>query len=218
MVERVNNQPQRSYIAVEGPIGVGKTTLCARLAASLRAEQLLEQPEENPFLQRFYEQPDVYALSVQLCFLLQRARQIDSLRQADLFTGTTIADFMFEKDRIFAGLNLAGHEWDLYEDIFRRLAWQAPTPDCVIYLHAPVDVLMQRVRQRNRPEEATITAAYLEDVLIAYTRHFEVQQTGRLITVDAAALDLVNEPKDYKRLLDALSSVMQADHEVIHLS
>ena len=198
-----------AVIAVEGPIGVGKTTLAGRLGEQLNADLLLEAPEENPFLQRFYEDPQHYALPAQLCFLLQRARQIDGLRQGDLFAGTRVADFMFDKDWIFARLNLAGHEWELYEEIYRRIAWEAPQPDCVIYLHAPVDTLMQRIRMRARPEEAQITPDYLEQISAAYTEYFEHYRyhgQSRLITVDAAGLDLVRDQQDYRQLLAALES------------
>lgn len=206
------------YIAVEGAIGVGKTTLCARLAATLGFEELIEAPEENPFLQQFYDDPEHYALQVQLCFLLQRARQIDTLRQAELFSGGRVADFMFDKDRIFAQLNLRGDEWELYEEIYRRLSWEAPKPSCVIYLYAPVEVLMQRIRMRNRSEEKSITAEYLRSVSASYRRYFDqfsdYHPGSRLITLDASGLDLVRNQQDYMRLQQALES----NKPVIHLS
>lgn len=195
------------YIAIEGPIGVGKTTLCARISASLGAEQLLEAPEENPFLERFYSDPASNALPAQLCFLLQRARQVDQLRQTDLFAACQVADFLFDKDRIFAALNLQGDEWDLYEEIFRRLSWQAPLPDCVIYLHAPVDVLMGRIRERDRIQERNITADYLESVCRAYSRFFDQYRVAPVISVDASRWDLKHRERDYQSLLHALQSV-----------
>lgn len=194
------------YLAIEGPIGAGKTTLARRLSKSLDAEVLLEQPEQNPFLERFYQDRRANALPAQLCFLLQRARQLEHLRQRDLFQQQWVADFLFEKDRIFAQLNLDGHEMDLYEQIWQRLSWEAPLPDCVIYLHAPIEVLMQRVRQRARPEEHALSAYYLNQVANAYGAFFSRFRACKLVTVDSARLDLVNAPRDFEALLEALAS------------
>ncbi|ROO37486.1 deoxynucleoside kinase [Salinisphaera orenii] len=192
------------YIAVEGPIGVGKSTLAARLATDLDARLLPEAPEENPFLGDFYDNPRGHALSAQLFFLLQRARQIDDLRQTDLFGRGCVADFMFDKDPLFARLTLDGAELALYEDIYARLAWQAPVPDCVIYLHAPVDVLMARIAHRARAAERGLTADYLQRVVAAYRDFFAAFTGARLIRVDAAALDLVASDNDYAALLEAV--------------
>lgn len=201
------------YIAIEGPIGVGKTTLCHRLAHSLEAQTLLEAPEDNPFLGPFYQDPRRHALSAQLFFLLQRARQVDSLRQPDLFAGRCITDFMFEKDPLFAQLTLNGPELALYQGIYERLAWQAPVPDRVIYLYAPLDVLCERVARRGRREEAPMSDDYLARVATSYAEYFSRYRAAPLITVDARAMDLVGNPGDYARLLDALAS----DAPVIHL-
>ncbi|GAB3679259.1 deoxynucleoside kinase [Salinisphaera aquimarina] len=195
-----------AYIAIEGPIGVGKSTLCARLAATLGARELPEAPEENPFLGDFYDNPRGHALPAQLFFLLQRARQIDELRQTDLFDGGCVADFMFDKDPLFARLTLSGPELALYHDIYTRLSWQAPTPDCVIYLHAPVDVLMRRIAQRDRRAERALTADYLASVVAAYQHFFAAFDSTRVIRVDAAARDLVASERDYAALVDALHS------------
>ena len=195
-----------AYIAIEGPIGVGKSTLAPRLAATLGARELREAPEDNPFLAAFYDNPTANALAAQLSFLLQRARQVDTLRQADLFDGGCVADFMFDKDPLFARLTLFGPELALYEDIYARLSWAAPTPDCVIYLHAPVDVLMRRIAQRDRLAERPLTADYLAAVVTAYRDFFAGFDATRLICVDAAALDLVAGERDYDALVGALES------------
>jgi len=194
------------YIAIEGPIGVGKSTLCARLAASLGARQLDEAPEDNPFLGAFYDNPAGHALAAQLSFLLQRARQIDALRQTDLFDSGCVADFMFDKDPLFARLTLSGPELALYHEIYTCLSWAAPTPDCVIYLHAPVDVLMQRIARRDRLAERALTRDYLTRVVGAYRDFFAGYDATRVIEVDAAALDLVSSPADYAALVEAVLS------------
>ncbi len=197
---------QLRYIAIEGPIGVGKTTLAHRLGETLSAEVFLEKPQENPFLEKFYNEPRRYALAAQLSFLVQRAQQVDQLRQGDLFANRCVADFLFDKDRLFARLNLQGAEMDLYDDIFRRMAWQAPRPDCVIYLHAPVEVLMQRVRKRNRHEELNLTEDYMLQVSQTYQAYFSQYRETQLIVVNADSHDLVSSREDYKALLEALST------------
>lgn len=192
------------YIAIEGPIGVGKSTLAGRLAADLDAGLLDEAPDENPFLGDFYDNPTAHALSAQLFFLLQRARQVDSLRQSDLFGGGCIADFMFDKDPLFARLTLSGSELALYEDIYARLAWQAPKPDCVIYLDASLNTLMARIAKRARPTEANLERDYLARVVAAYREHFATYQDTPIVRVDAEAMDLVGNDADYRALLSAL--------------
>lgn len=194
------------YIAIEGPIGVGKTTLASHLAGSLGARMLAETPEANPFLGDFYDNPRAYALHAQLFFLLQRARQIDDLRQADLFETGCVADFMFDKDPLFARLTLDGEELALYHDIYARLAWQAPIPDCVIYLHAPVEVLMARVVQRARPAERNLDADYMAEVAAAYAAFFRRYDASRLVCVDTETLDLVASETDYAAVLHAVES------------
>lgn len=193
------------YIAIEGPIGVGKTTLASRLGESLSARVLAEAPDDNPFLGDFYDNPAANALSAQLFFLLQRARQVDALRQTDLFEGGCIADFMFDKDPLFAGLNLNGDELALYDDIYARLVWQAPQPDCVVYLEAPREVLLQRIAQRGRIAERHLTPYYLGRVMDAYRAFFADYSAAPLIRVDAGRLDLVRSERDYQQVVEAIS-------------
>lgn len=192
------------YIAIEGPIGVGKTTLAERLADDLQAGLLAEAPDENPFLGDFYANPAAHALPAQLFFLLQRARQVDSLRQSDLFGGGCVADFMFDKDPLFARLTLSGPELALYDEIYARLAWQAPQPDCVIYLEASVETLMARIAQRGRPAEASLEREYLGRVVDAYRAYFAAYDATPIIRVDAEAMDLVGDAADFGQVRDAL--------------
>ncbi len=192
------------FIVVEGPIGVGKTTLARRLQASLGGRLLLEGAEENPFLPRFYADPRGYALSTQLHFLLQRADQFRSLRQGDLFDPLCVADFMLDKDRIFAGLNLEGDELELYHRIYRHLSMEAPRPDLVVYLQAPVEVLLERVRRRAIPYEQAMDPAYLERLGEAYTRYFHDYAEAPLLIVNAAACNFADGDEDYNLLLDLL--------------
>ncbi len=160
------------YIVVEGPIGVGKTSLAKRLAASFGSELLLEEAEENPFLARFYRDQRQSALPTQLFFLLQRARQIESLRQSDLFAPVRVADFLLQKDRLFAELNLDPHELGLYQQVADTLELDPPTPDLVVYLQAPAQVLLKRVAARGIPYEQLIEPEYLERLGDAYARFF----------------------------------------------
>ncbi len=194
--------PDLRYVAVEGPIGVGKTTLCKRLAMSLKAGTLLEAPEDNPFLERFYRDPRAWALSTQLSFLLQRARQAVSLRQGDLFAPRIVADFLVAKDRIFAEMTLEKDEMALYEQVFDRVVGDVPEPDLVIYLQAPVTVLQARIERRGVAYEGNMKPGYLRRLVEAYTAFFYHYDGAPLLIVNAADIDLVNNDADYRQLLD----------------
>ena len=193
-----------SYIAVEGAIGVGKTTLARRLAATLDATLLLEQPDDNPFLPRFYRDPAASAFSTQMTFLLQRAGQVERLHQRDLFARHCVADFMFEKDRLFAQLTLSSTDLALYSRVFERLSFELPRPDRLLYLTAPIDLLMSRIAQRGREYEDPIEPPYLEALSEAYARWFRDSCDVPVIEVDTSRLDLVGSDADYTTLLDAL--------------
>ena len=160
------------YIVVEGPIGVGKSSLARLLAEQTGADTLLEQPVDNPFLASFYQEPRRWALATQLFFLFQRVNQLTGLKQLDLFERPTVADFLFEKDPLFASLNLSDDELGLYQRIYEHLAPQVPVPDLVIYLQAPVDTLVARVRRRGAAFERGISEEYLARLSQAYTRFF----------------------------------------------
>ncbi len=194
------------YIAVEGPIGVGKTSLTKRLAASFNYETLLEKSEDNPFLDRFYKNPKQNALATQLFFLFQRAQQIQDLRQDDMFEPIHVADFLIEKDRIFARQNLDANEYELYENVYEHLTIDAPKPDLVIYLQAPVDVLFDRIQTRGVPSEQLIERSYLLNLIDAYTNFFHYYDESSLLVVNSAEIDLVNNDDDYQQLVDHVLS------------
>lgn len=195
-----------SFIAIEGVIGAGKTTLARKLAATLSANLLLEQPDENPFLPRFYRDPAGAAFSTQLTFLLQRAGQVEQLHQRDLFTEIWVADFMFDKDRLFAELTLNATDFELYAQVFERLSFDLPPPDRIIHLTAPLDLLMSRIASRGRAYEAPIEPAYLARLTSAYARWMRKSSVVPLIEIDTAQFDFLSCESDYAELLEALES------------
>lgn len=192
------------YIVIEGPIGVGKTSLARRLCASLGAEPVLEQAAENPFLERFYRNPRDGALPAQLYFLFQRAQQLAALNQQDLFAPLRVADYLLEKDRLFARVTLDDAEFGLYEQVYAKLDIQAPKPDLVVYLQAPVDVLLERIAKRGIRYEQQIERAYLERLNEAYARFFHEYEAAPLLIVNAASIDPINNQADYDELLAAV--------------
>jgi deoxyadenosine/deoxycytidine kinase len=192
------------YIVIEGPIGVGKTSLARRLAESFESDLLLEGADENPFLERFYQDPRSGALPAQLFFLLQRARQMQDMRQADMFRPVRVADFLIEKDRLFAELVLDAEELKLYEQVYEHVTIDAPVPDLVIYLQAPEDVLLKRIAKRGIRYERRIDASYLRRLSEAYTRMFHYYEAAPLLIVNAAHIDLVNNDEDYEALLEQI--------------
>ncbi len=200
------------YIAIEGPIGVGKTALAKRLAETFSYETLLETPEANPFLARFYEDRRRAALPVQLFFLFERARHIESLQQNDMFQRARVADFIFEKDQLFAEVNLDSDELKLYQNIADHLRLRAPVPDLVVYLQAPVEVLLARIVKRGIAAERQIDAEYLSDLNDAYTAFFHFYETSPLLIVNAAEIDLVNNTEDYENLVARLLQVKNGRH------
>jgi deoxyguanosine kinase len=189
------------YIAVEGPIGVGKTSLAVRLAGLLDAELMLERAEDNPFLARFYEDRPRYALPTQLSFLLSRHDQARNLAQGDLFNTTTVADYLLDKDALFARLNLEGTEFDLYQKIYADLKPLSPPPDLVIYLQAPLTILLDRVRKRGRPYERHISEAYLEELAKNYTEFFYHYESAPLLIVNSEHLNFADKQEDFDLLV-----------------
>jgi deoxyguanosine kinase len=200
------------YIVVEGPIGVGKTSLARRLAKSFGSELILEQAEENPFLERFYRNRKQSALPTQLFFLFQRARQIEQIRQSDMFSPVRIADFLLQKDRLFAELNLDAHELGLYQQVADTLELDPPVPDLVVYLQAPADVLLKRVAARGIAYEQQIEADYLERLGDAYARFFYDYDAAPLLIVNAASIDPIHREQDYQELLQTILRVRHGRH------
>lgn len=200
------------YIVVEGPVGVGKTTLARRLAESYGAELILEAPDENPFLPRFYDNPRANALSTQLYFLLQRVQQIRELHQTDMFAKLRVGDYMIEKDYLFAQLNLDADELALYEQVYTQIVGETVAPDLVIYLQAPVNVLMDRIANRGIPYEVGIDQHYLHRLVSAYTHFFYNYEAAPLVIVNAAEIDIANNEEDYELLFDRLQTIKKGRH------
>ena len=200
------------YIAIEGPIGVGKTALARRLADSLSAHLVLEEVEENPFLERFYRDGRSAALPAQMFFLFARARQIEDLRQSDLFTNVQISDYLFTRDRLFAELNLDAEELKLYDQIVENLGVEPPVPDLVIYLQASVDAIMSRLARRNAPFDRFVDRQYVEKLTDAYARFFHAYDEGPLLIVNASQIDPVNNEADYEQLFQQIERTTGGRH------
>ena len=201
----LNHKP--GYVVVEGPIGVGKTSLAQRLSAAYGSDLMLERPEENPFLARFYQARKHYALPTQLFFLFQRARQLQELKQADLFRPVRVADFLLEKDGLFARLTLDDDELRLYDQVYAQLSLDLPVPDLVIYLQAPVEVLIERIRKRGIDYERSIERDYLQQLSEAYTRFFYHYTRAPLLIVNAAEINFVDSDADFAALLAHIASI-----------
>lgn len=208
------SQEAPGYIIVEGPIGVGKTSLARRLAVTFNSELLLERAEDNPFLERFYQHPRQAALPTQLSFLLQRVRQVGHLRQGDMFRGRLIGDFLLEKDRLFAQLTLDDDELHLYEQVYDNLTVAAPRPDLVIYLQAPVEVLLERIKKRGISYERLIESAYLQRLADAYAHFFYHYDRSPLLIVNAADIDWVENEQDYGELVERVRRTRSGRHYV----
>jgi deoxyadenosine/deoxycytidine kinase len=201
------NLARYRYVVVEGPIGVGKTSLVRRLAGRLDADTLLENAADNPFLPRFYQEPRRYALPTQLHFLFERSRQLRDLAQADLFRGGTVSDFLIDKDMLFARLNLEDDEFELYQKVYCDLAPQAPTPDLVIYLQAPIDSLLARVRQRGVEFERGMSADYLQRLAASYSTFFHRYDAAPLLIVNSEHLNFARRDSDFELLLERIGKM-----------
>lgn len=200
------------HIVVEGPIGVGKTTLAKNLAQTFHYDTLLERTDDNPFLERFYQDRKNTALPTQLYFLFQRAKQLEALRQGDMFEPVRIADFLMEKDQLFAQVTLSDDEYHLYQQVYEKLTIDCSAPDIVVYLQAPTEVLLERIRHRGNPAERFIDADYLQKLNDAYTKFFHHYDQSPLLIVNTADIDLVNNQDHYKNFVSYLLNIKSGRH------
>lgn len=203
---------ERQHIAIEGPIGVGKTTLAQAMADRLGAATVLERTDDNPFIEYFYQDPERHALSVQLSFLFSRLKQWQGIHQQELFSTGIVSDYLFAKDRLFATITLSDEELALYEQVARLVSVDIPKPDLVIYLQADVDALVERVGRRNREMESSMTQEYIRTVAAAYDRFFFHYQETPLFIVQTNKLNFAEKPEDVDALLDRIRH-MRSDTE-----
>ncbi len=206
------------YIAIEGPIGVGKTSLAELLSREFGGRTLTEEVDANPFLPKFYKDTKKYAFQTQIFFLLSRYQQQKEMVQQELFSSTVVADYLFAKDRIFAYLNLDENELGLYEQVYRLLDTRIPRPDLVIYLQASTNVLMERIEKRDKDYERTISRDYLERLVDAYNRYFFYYNETPLLVVNTTEIDFVENPSDLKNLVKEISSMKGGAQHYIPLA
>ena len=209
---------ENRYMVIEGPIGVGKTSLATLLAKKFNGRLILEVVEENPFLSSFYDDRQKYAFQTQLFFLLSRFRQQQELFQQDLFSSVTLSDYLFAKDRIFACLNLDPNELGLYDRIFEALGNRTTKPDLVIYLQARLDVLFTRIRRRGREFERKIDPAYLEDLIKAYNEFFFHYNESPLLVINTSDIDFVQNEEDLENLVGVIKRMRKGTHHYIPIT
>jgi deoxyguanosine kinase len=205
------------YIVIEGPIGVGKTSLTRLLTKEFNARTILEKPEENPFLPRFYEDRKKYAFQTQIFFLLNRFQQQREIAQLNLFNQVTLCDYLFARDRIFASLNLDEDEFALYEQIFHLVSGRIPSPDLVIYLQARPEVLHHRIRSRNNAYERGIDPDYLRTITEAYNHYFFHYNQSPLLVVNTSEIDFVNRAEDRDQLIREIKQMKKGTSYFIPL-
>ncbi len=208
---------RKRYIVVEGPIGVGKTSLAKSLAAEFQARSIFERVEDNPFLAKFYEDRETYAFQAQIFFLLSRYRQQRDLSQQELFTQNVVSDYLFAKDKIFASLTLSSEEVNLYEQIYQLLDMRVPKPDLVVYLQARPEVLYKRVKKRDKNYEKSLTLEYLKEVAQSYNRFFFHYDDTPLLVVNTSEIDFVSSSKDLADLIKEINNMSSGVQHYIPL-
>lgn len=212
IVTNIDSAKIPRLVAIEGCIGVGKTSLANKLAETFASNIMLEQVDQNPFLTKFYREPRKNALATQLFFLLQRVEQLKTLQKDDLFQTNYVADFLIDKDPLFARVNLTNEEYELYQQVYDSLILEPPKPDLVIYLQAPIDTLIERIQQRGRLFEQTIDARYLEKINRAYSEYFYYYDASPLLIINVAQLDWVNNERDYEQIVEYILQAQTGRH------
>jgi deoxyguanosine kinase len=205
------------YIAVEGLIGAGKTTLCKRLAQERGAREVLEEFEDNPFLPRFYADPARYGFSVELSFLAQRYHQLKRITEQDLFVPRTVADYSLGKSLVFASVTLQSDEYALFLDLYRIMYEDLPRPELIVYLHLPMERVLERIQQRGRSYESSIQATYLEQLQERYLDHLYKTAGTRVLIVDLGQRDLLHEHDAYGELIRMMEEPMDPGHRSVVL-
>lgn len=205
------------YIAVEGLIGAGKTTLCKRLANERGARQVFEEFEENPFLPRFYAEPERYGFSVELSFLAQRYHQLKRITEQDLFVPRTVADYSLGKSLVFASVTLNADEYALFLDLYRIMYADLPRPELIVYLHLPMERVLQRIAQRGRSYESAIQTDYLEQLQERYLDHLQKTSGSRVLVVDIGLHDLLQDKRSYQAILDLIDEPMEPGYRSVVL-
>jgi deoxyadenosine/deoxycytidine kinase len=206
------------YIVIEGPLGVGKTSLALKLAEKINAEALLEDAEENPFLRKFYQDPKKYSFQAQIFFLLRRYQRALDITQMDLFKRTMISDYLFDKDRIFARANLDDDEFWLYDQLFQLLRKRIAPPDLVIFLQATTDVLVERIKKRDKKYERGISSKYLDEINQAFNDFFFHYSDSPLLVINASKIDFVNVPEDFEDLVTQIKMMRTGTQYYVPMS
>ncbi len=210
-------RPPYAYIAVEGLIGAGKTTLAKRLAREWEGRIVLEEFDDNPFLPRFYEEPERYGFSVELSFLAQRYHQLKRVTEQDLFSACTVADYSLGKSLVFANVTLQPDEYALFRDLYGIMYTDLPRPELIIYLHLDMIRVKERIRSRGRSYEQSIPIEYLSQLQERYLDHLQKLNEDRVLVVDLEGHDLMNDAPVYERLLQAIATEVPAGYRVVTL-